>query len=39
VPPPLFFSGELLNNIGVLTGRLPFWKNVGWSLYVGLSTA
>ena len=40
VPPPLWFSGELLNNIAVLTGRLPFWKNVGWSLYVGLmSTA
>lgn len=40
VPPPLWFSGELPNNIAVLTGRLPFWKNVGWSLYVGLmSTA
>jgi multiple sugar transport system permease protein len=36
VPPPLFFSTELLNNIAVLTTRLPFWKNVGWSLYVGL---
>jgi multiple sugar transport system permease protein len=40
VPPPLFFSDELLNNILLLTTRLPFWKNVGWSLYVGLmSTA
>lgn len=40
VPPPLFFSTELLNNVAVLTTRLPFWKNVGWSLYVGLmSTA
>ena len=40
VPPPLWFSGELLNNLKVLTTRLPFWKNVGWSLYVGLmSTA
>ncbi len=40
VPPPLWFSDELLNNIQVLTTRLPFWKNVGWSLYVGLmSTA
>lgn len=40
VPPPLFFSTELLNNLAVLTTRLPFWKNVGWSLYVGLmSTA
>jgi multiple sugar transport system permease protein len=36
VPPPLWFSGELLNNLKVLTTRLPFWKNVGWSLYVGL---
>jgi multiple sugar transport system permease protein len=40
VPPPLWFSTELLNNLQVLTTRLPFWKNVGWSLYVGLmSTA
>ncbi len=40
VPPPLFFSDQLLNNLQVLTTRLPFWKNVGWSLYVGLmSTA
>ncbi|NCT83005.1 MAG: carbohydrate ABC transporter permease [Comamonadaceae bacterium] len=40
VPPPLFFSTELLNNLQVLTTRLPFWKNVGWSLYAGLmSTA
>jgi multiple sugar transport system permease protein len=36
VPPPLWFSDELLNNLKVLTDRLPFWKNVGWSLYVGL---
>lgn len=36
VPPPLWFSGELLANLQVLTTRLPFWKNVGWSLYVGL---
>ena len=40
VPPPLWFNGELLANIKVLTTRLPFWQNVGWSLYVGLmSTA
>ncbi|MFN3305429.1 MAG: carbohydrate ABC transporter permease, partial [Roseateles sp.] len=40
VPPPLWFSGELMNNLQVLTTRLPFWKSVGWSLYVGLmSTA
>jgi len=40
VPPPLWFNGELLGNIKVLTARLPFWRNVGWSLYVGLmSTA
>ena len=26
VPPPLWFSGELLNNLKVLTTRLPFWK-------------
>ncbi|MEY2994819.1 MAG: L-arabinose transport system permease protein AraQ [Pseudomonadota bacterium] len=36
VPPPLFFSGEFLNNIGILMDKIPFWRNLGLSLYVGL---
>jgi multiple sugar transport system permease protein len=36
LPPPLWFGTELLNNVDVLAGRIPFWKNLGWSLYVAL---
>ena len=40
LPPPLFFGNELLDNVRLLTERLPFWRNLGWSLYVALlSTA
>lgn len=36
VPPPLWFGTELANNLDILTTRLPFWRNLGWSLYVAL---
>ena len=36
LPPPLFFGNELLDNVRLLTERLPFWRNLGWSLYVAL---
>lgn len=40
LPPPLWFGTELLANLSILTERLPFWRNLGWSLYVALmSTA
>lgn len=40
LPPPLWFGNDLLANLKILTGKLPFWRNVGWSLYVALmSTA
>lgn len=32
----LWFSDELFNNIQVFMIWLLFWKNVGWSFYVGL---
>lgn len=35
VPPPLWFGPEFLNNIGILMQKIPFWTNLGWSLYVG----
>ena len=36
LPPPLFFGTSLLDNLHILTTRLPFWRNLGWSLYVAL---
>ena len=38
LPPPLWFGGDLLANVGILTERLPFWRNLGWSLYVALAS-
>ena len=38
VPPPLWFGDDLLANIKILTERLPFWRNLGWSLYVALAS-
>jgi multiple sugar transport system permease protein len=40
LPPPLFFGKDLLANVAILVSRIPFWRNLGWSLYVALmSTA
>lgn len=39
VPPPLWFGSHLLDNIGLLLERLPFWRNLGTSLYVAGMTA
>ena len=40
LPPPVWFGDDFLNNLKILTDRLPFWRNLGWSLYVALlSTA
>jgi len=39
LPPPLWFGNDLANNFRLLTERLPFWHNLGWSLYVaGMAT-
>jgi multiple sugar transport system permease protein len=35
-PPPAWFGGEALNNLRLLEERLPFWRNLGTSLYVAL---
>ena len=37
LPPPLFFGDDFLNNLRILTTRIPFWRNLGWSLYVALA--
>ncbi|WP_374436657.1 carbohydrate ABC transporter permease [Inhella sp.] len=38
VPPPLWFGDDLANNFRILTERIPFWRNLGWSLYVALAS-
>lgn len=38
VPPPLWFGGELLSNLDLLLRRVPFWTNLGLSLYVAAMT-
>lgn len=37
LPPPLFFGGEFLANLKILTEKISFWRSLGWSLYVGLA--
>jgi multiple sugar transport system permease protein len=37
-PPPLWFGTHLLSNIQLLLERLPFWRNLGLSLYVATMT-
>jgi multiple sugar transport system permease protein len=40
LPPPLWFGDDLAENFRILTGRIPFWRNLGWSVYVAvMSTA
>jgi multiple sugar transport system permease protein len=36
LPPPMFFGDDFFNNLKILTERLPFWRNLGWSLYVAI---
>ena len=36
LPPPMFFGDDFLSNLKILTERLPFWRNLGWSLYVAV---
>jgi multiple sugar transport system permease protein len=38
LPPPLFFGDWLERNVDILTGRIPFWRNLGLSLYVALAS-
>jgi multiple sugar transport system permease protein len=38
LPPPLWFGADLLDNLKILTTRLPFWRNLGWSVYVALAS-
>ncbi len=38
LPPPLFFGDSFLSNMEILTTKIPFWRSLGWSLYVGLAS-
>jgi multiple sugar transport system permease protein len=38
LPPPLFFGSEFLLNLDILTTKIPFWRSLGWSLYVALAS-
>ena len=38
LPPPVFFGDDFVNNLKILTERMPFWRNLGWSLYVALAS-
>ena len=38
LPPPMFFGDDFLNNLKILTDKMPFWRNLGWSLYVAIAS-
>lgn len=38
LPPPMFFGDDFLDNLKILTDRMPFWRNLGWSLYVAVAS-
>lgn len=38
LPPPLFFGDSFMANLDILTNKIPFWRSLGWSLYVGLAS-
>jgi multiple sugar transport system permease protein len=38
LPPPLFFGDSFMVNLQILTEKIPFWRSLGWSLYVALAS-
>ena len=36
LPPPMWFGDDFLANLKILTDRIPFWRNLGWSVYVAI---
>jgi len=38
IPPPMWFGPALLKNINTLVSMIPFWHNLGMSLYVAFMT-
>ena len=37
LPPPLWFGDFFMENLGILMTKIPFWINLGWSIYVGFA--
>nr|WP_316643648.1 carbohydrate ABC transporter permease [uncultured Roseateles sp.] len=38
LPPPMWFGDDFLNNLAILNKKIPFWRNLGWSVYVALAS-
>lgn len=38
LPPPMFFGDDFFNNLAILTKKIAFWRNLGWSVYVALAS-
>jgi multiple sugar transport system permease protein len=38
LPPPLWPGHDFELNLAILTEKIPFWKSLGWSLYVALAS-
>jgi len=38
LPPPLWPGHDFELNLAILTDKIPFWKSLGWSLYVALAS-
>jgi len=38
MPPPLWFGDHFLANMRILLEKIPFWRNLGWGLYVALAS-
>jgi len=38
LPPPLLFGDSFLDNVRLLTEKIPFWNSIGWSLYIALAS-
>ncbi|RQH06536.1 carbohydrate ABC transporter permease [Paraburkholderia dinghuensis] len=36
MPPPLWFGNAFLDNMASLMRHIPFWRNLGWSLYTSV---
>ncbi len=38
LPPPMWFGDDFLANFSLLVQKIPFWRNLGWSIYVSLAS-
>lgn len=36
LPPPLWFGHDFFTNLALLNAKIPFWRSLGWSLYVAV---